>query len=154
MERLLSFMQGMFDFVVIDGGQAIDNTSLKVIEMADKVLLIAVLNLACLSNTNRLYNAFADLGYLPRERFKIVVNRYLKKSEISLKDAEDGLSEKISWTIPNDYRTTITAINQGRALNQIAPKAPITKTLNKLADKLSQSEKKQTKKGWYFMRKS
>jgi pilus assembly protein CpaE len=154
MERLLGFMQGMFDFVVIDGGQAIDDTSLKVIEMADKVLLIAVLNLACLSNTNRLYNVFTDLGYLPRERFKIVVNRYQKKSAISLKDAEDGLSEKIFWTIPNDYRTTITAINQGKALSQIAPKAPVTKTLNKLAGKLRQGEKKQTKKRWYFMRKS
>ena len=148
----MGFMQGMFDFIVIDGGQAIDDTSLKVIEMSDDVLLIAVLNLTCLSNTNRLFNAFRDLGYLPRERFKIVVNRHLKKSDISLRDAEDGLNEKIFWTIPNDYRTTMNAINQGKPISQIASRAPITKNLKKLADVLKQSELKQTKKQWNFLR--
>ena len=35
-EHLLSLMQGMFDFVVIDGGQSLNKTSLRILEMSDE----------------------------------------------------------------------------------------------------------------------
>ena len=119
-EHLLSLMQGMFDFVVIDGGQSLNKTSLRILEMSDDVLLVSLLRLPYLANTNKLLTSFANFQYLPKERIKIVINRYLKKSQVSLKDAEDAVNRKIFWTIPNDYKTTMSAINQGKALPQFA----------------------------------
>jgi len=47
----------------------------------------------------------------------IVINRYHKKSLISLKDAEASLDKKFFGLIDNDYLTTMSAINQGKLWN-------------------------------------
>ena len=54
MERLLMVMIRMFDYVIVDGGQSLGDISLKIHELSDRVLLISVLSLPCLSNTNKL----------------------------------------------------------------------------------------------------
>ena len=85
---------------------------------------------------------------------KVVINRYLKNSEIALNDAEDAINKKIFWTIPNDYRTTLSAINQGKPLAQIAQKAAITKNFVELADRMVLGEAKEEKKWWSSLKKS
>ncbi len=149
MERLLMVMRRMFDFIIIDGGQSLGDISLKILGMADTVLLISVLSLPCLSNTNKLLRTFFDLGYPRDENIKIVINRYLKKSDISIKDAESSLGKKIFWTIPNDYQTTVSATNRGKALAQFAPREEITINFKKLASELCSEPEKQEKKGWW-----
>lgn len=151
MERLLLVMRRMFDFIIIDGGQSLGDISLKILGMADTVLMISVLSLPCLSNTNKLLRTFADFGFPRDENIKIVINRYLKKSDISVKDAETSLEKKIFWTIPNDYQTTVTATNRGKALAQFAPREEITKNFQKLASELGPESEKQEKKGWSFL---
>lgn len=144
-ERLFRVMQTVFDFIVIDSGQHLDDISLKIFEMSDTVLLISVLSLPCLANVNRLLKSLYGLGY-PMDKSEVVINRYLKNPEISLKDAEDSINKKIFWAIPNDYRTTMSAINQGKPLCEVAPKKPITKGIRELAAALTQREKKKGKK--------
>ncbi|MBW2000763.1 MAG: hypothetical protein JRJ29_22725 [Deltaproteobacteria bacterium] len=136
MGRLLGFMEEMFEFIVIDAGQSLDSTTLKMIEMSHDLLLVAILSLPCLSNTRRLLNSLIQLGYLQEDRVRLVVNRYIKKSDISLKDAEECIKKRVFWAIPNDYRTSVAAINQGKALSEIAPRARITKNLKQLAEAL------------------
>ena len=103
MERLLIVMRRMFDYVIVDGGQSLGDISLKILGLSDTVLLISILSLPCLSNTNKLLRTFHDLGFPPDENIRVIVNRYLKKSDISVKDAEISLEKEIFWTIPNDY---------------------------------------------------
>jgi len=153
MEDLLGLMQKMFDFVVIDGGQSLDATYLKILQMSDTVLLVSTLSLPCLTNTNKFLKSSYALGYPSRERIRVVINRYLKKSEVSLKDAEAGIDKKVFWTIPNDYRTTMSAINQGKPLCQSASKAAVTKSIRGLADALIKGEEGQVKKGWKFLKR-
>ena len=152
--QLLDLMKGMFDFVIIDGGQSTDDTILRVVEMSDTLLLITILSLPCLANSNKLIKSFVELGYLRKGQIKVVVNRYMKKSEIPLSDAKAGIGEDLSWIIPNDYRTTMSAINQGKPLFKIAPKAPITQNFKNFADVFfhSDSRREQKKKFRLFKR--
>jgi pilus assembly protein CpaE len=62
-EKILGLMRSVFDFIVIDGGQALDDISLKILEMSDTVLLIGILSLPCLTNVKRLLWIFQKLGY-------------------------------------------------------------------------------------------
>jgi len=78
-------MQETFDFIVVDGGPSIDEISLKIIEMSDTVLVISILSLPCLTNVKRLLWTFQKLGFPPKDRVKVLVNRYHKKSLISSK---------------------------------------------------------------------
>ena len=49
------------------------------------------------------------------------------------KAMEKALERSVFWRVPNDYKTTLTAINQGKTLLETAPKAPVTKSLRDLA---------------------
>ncbi len=148
MDRILELMSRMFDFVIIDGGHPLNPMFLKLLAASDTVLLTAVLTLPCLSNIDKLLRSLINLGYPVDKLIKVVMNRYIKSSEISLQDAENGISKKIFWTIPNDYRTTLTAINQGKALSQIAKNASITKSFKDLADCIAAGELTTEKKWW------
>jgi pilus assembly protein CpaE len=151
--RLLKLIRGLFDFVIIDGGQSLDDSVLKALELSDKVLIVTVLGLPSLANTDRLLKAFTSMGFPRREKVKIVVNRYFKKSPVSVKDAEDVINKDIFWTIPNDYKRTTAAINKGNVLShQIAPRAAITKSLLKLTENLTSKGYQPEKRWWGFLR--
>ena len=147
-ERLLNFMKRLFDYVIIDCGQSTDDTALKIIQISDEVLLISVLSLPCLSNTNRLLRSFIDLGYLRKERIKVVLNRYIKKSEISFQDAEKGIGHDIVWIIPNDYGTTMSAINSGKPLSHVSPRSKIVKSFQEMTEIMFPKDKVEPKKKW------
>ena len=152
MDRILELMSRMFDYVIIDGGHPLNPMFLKLLATSDTVLLTAVLTLPCLTNIDKLLRSLLNLGYPVDKLIKVVMNRYIKSSEISLDDAENGINKKIFWTIPNDYRTTLTAINQGKALSQIAKNAAITKSFKDLADCIAAGELKTEKKWWSALR--
>jgi len=152
-ENLLDLMKKMFDFVVIDGGQSLDETSLRIMQMSNTVLLVSTLSLPSLTNTNKLLKSFDALGYPSRERTRVIINRYLAKSEISLKDAESSIKKKIFWSIPNDYRTTMSAMHHCKPLCQSAPKAAISKSMRGLADALIKGKEKKEKRGWKFLKR-
>jgi pilus assembly protein CpaE len=153
MTRLLSLMKQMFDYIIVDGGQSTDDTSLKVLEISDTLLLITILSLPCLANTNKLLKSFTDLGYVRSENIKVVLNRRMKKGEISLKDAETGIGKELYWTIPNDFETTVEAINNGKPLLDIAPKARVTKNIFDLANSLSVPKEEKQKKKWSLFKR-
>ena len=65
------------------------------------------------------------------------MNRDHKKSVISSKEAEEGLQRKISWTIPNDYQTTMSAINQGKLISEISRKCDVSRNYAAFADSIA-----------------
>ena len=148
MGQLLDVMKCMFDYVIIDCGQSTDETVLKAIQQSDEVLLISVLSLPCLANTNKLLRSLVDLGYLPKKRIKVILNRYINKSEISCQDAKKGIGHDIFWIIPNDYSTTMSAINNGKSLSQIAPRSKIAKSFKEMTGIMFPRDKAEPKKKW------
>jgi pilus assembly protein CpaE len=150
MGRLLGLMKQMFDYIIIDAGQSTDDTSIKVLEVSDMLMLITILSLPCLANTNKLLRSLTDLGYVPKEKIKVVLNRYIKRGEISLSDAEAGIGRELFWVVPNDYDTSMSAINSGKPLINVAPGAAITKSFIELAKSLNEPQEVKAKKKWAF----
>jgi pilus assembly protein CpaE len=146
MSRLLALMEQMFDYIIIDAGQSTDDTSIKVLEVSDSLMLVTILSLPCLANTNKLLRSLTDMGYVPKEKIKVVLNRYIKRGEISLGDAEAGIGKELFWVVPNDYDTSMSAINSGKPLLNIAPGAAITKSFVELAKSLNEPEAGKPKK--------
>ncbi len=148
MQQLLDLMKTIFDHVVIDCGQATNDTALKTFELSTHLLLIATPSLPCLANTNKLLSSVTNLGFVDLERSKIILNRYTKRGDISFDDAQAGLGRDIFWMIPNDYITTMAAINQGRPLAEVAPKSKINRNFERLAGMLMPGGQNPVKKGW------
>lgn len=155
MQRILAQMTSMFDYIVIDGGQSRDDSILKAVQMSESVLMVSILSLPCLNNTQKIIASLTDLGYAEKEHIRFVINRYTTKSEISLEDAEKGVGQEVFWKIPNDYKTTMAAINQGKPLKNVDPGSHIAKNFKKFAEKLTENDgenPKTEKKSWFFGR--
>jgi pilus assembly protein CpaE len=133
-EKILYEMQEVFDFIVVDGGQPMNDTSFKILEISDMVLLVAILSLPCLTNVKRLLWTFQKLGHPSPENIRILISRYHKNSEISPKEAEKSINKEIFWFVPNDYLTTMSAINRGKNLSSVAPMAEISQSFLQLAN--------------------
>jgi len=136
-EALLRLMRTMFDYVVIDSGQAVDDTSKMILRSSDKVLLVSGLSLPCLINVKKLMKTFRDLGYPPEPWVEVVINRFDKKSVITLREAEQSVGKKVFWAVPNDFHATMSAINQGKPLSLVEPTAEVTEAITEMAAALA-----------------
>jgi pilus assembly protein CpaE len=144
-------MRNVFDYIVIDGGQALDDISMKILEMSDMVFLVAILSLPCLTNVKRLLWIFQKLGYPQQEDIRIIINRHHRKlTVITPNEAEESINQKIFWFIPNDYPTTMSAINQGKTLVAVAPGAEVSKNIKDLASQFIEKEEKEKGKGGFW----
>jgi len=150
MDVLLDLMITKYDYIVIDLGQSLNETALKILQRSEQIQLVAIQSLPCLSNTNRLLKSFVDFGSINKEKINIVLNRYYKKGMVSLANTEEGIGKKLSWIIPNDYSTTMSAINSGKALYQISPRSKIVECFNDYVEKMVPHEEKQRKKWKWF----
>jgi len=151
MEILLEKMKSNFDYVIIDIGHTINETALKILQISDLLLLVTIQTIPCLSNTSLLIKSFIDYGLIEKENISIVLNRYIPKGNVSREDAEEAMGKKVSWVIPNDYATTMSAINSGKPLYEIAPRSRIVKSFDDHAEFiLPDKNKTATRKGWFF----
>jgi pilus assembly protein CpaE len=142
-------MKSIFDYTVIDSGHTTDDIALRALELSDTVLVTSILSVPCLTNLNRLTRVLYGLGFTPGETVRLIVNRYLKDGSISLKDAEESVRMKVSWTVPNDFRTTMSAINQGKSLSEVGMRSPVARSIRQIAMDLSDKEIEE-KKGSFF----
>jgi pilus assembly protein CpaE len=154
LEKTMNLMRSIFDFIVIDSGQPSNSVSHRILDMSDTILLISVLTLPSMIGTKKLLEQLNRSGY-NEEDIKLVVNRYLSKSDISLKDLEKTMGRTPFWLIPNDYLTALTSLNQGRTLADVAPREEITKNFKQLAAALIEKEaekekEEEKKKGFLF----
>ena len=138
--RILSHMRRLFDFIIIDAGHTVSDMGMKTLENSNRVLLVSLLSLPCLSNTSKLLGSFDTWGYPSPQHTQVIINRYIHNSEISIEDCEKSISKKILWKIPNDYALTMSAINQGLPLCEVDAKAAVTKSFNMFAQALLQTE--------------
>ncbi len=132
-DRLLTIMKTVFDYIIIDSGKYLNDTSLKMLNYSDKVLLATVLDLASLTNTKKLLKIFQDLGFPGKEKVEILINRSQKRNLISPNEAEKTLNKPIFWSIPNNFQATTSAINQGIPIPLLEPKSELAKNFMNLA---------------------
>ena len=150
-ETLLTLMTQKYDYIIIDLGQSINDAAFKTIQLSTLVEIVTIQSLPCLSNANRLVQSLLKRSYTSQANLNIVMNRYIKRGMVTLETAEEGLGQKIGWILPNDYDTSMTAINSGKTLLETAPKSKLAKSFTSYSDSLlPENNDKKKKKGWFF----
>lgn len=129
----------IFDVVVLDLGGYLDEIALKLVDRSDDTLLVGVQSVACVRNLRRVAGLFAQGGDVPRGARRLVVNRHLPQSSLTVADMEAACGLKAFWLIPNDYAATMGAINQGLPLAEYAPKSPVARQMAGLAQALART---------------
>jgi len=135
--RLNVMLGRMFDYAVIDSIMSIDPVYAAAIAAADVNVIVMQLNVPSAKNAERFVGALRRMG-IESSKMKIVVNRYVKKGwDIDPEEVERALGLKISWMVPNDFKSAIEAINFGEPVVIRSPRAEISTSLTGLAQMLN-----------------
>lgn len=140
-KEVLSALKSMFDLIIVDTPHQFDEKTLTALEMSDIVLLVSLLNLPSLKNTQKCLELFSRLG-LRDERVRLVLSRYLPNGDIQKESIEGIMNCPVFFAVPNDYPTVISSINRGKLLQEIAPGKEITTSFRNLANLLVGEEAK------------
>jgi pilus assembly protein CpaE len=131
LRKVINLLKTMFSYIIIDTAPSLDERTMTAIEMSDRVLLTFVLTLPGIKNIQRYLNYFDKTG--AKQKLKLVVNRYLKRGDIKIEDAEKVLNFPISWTIPNDYGNAISCLNKGVPVSSGAPRSQLNISIREFA---------------------
>lgn len=134
--NLFKAIQKVFSFIVVDMSSNIDATSLKILDLSDFIFFTTIVNIPAIRNTQRCLNLFKSRHY-PKEKVKIILNRYMENEEIKLDDIETTLGEKVYWKIPNNYFSIMDAINRGITVSEGNSSSNIANSFRALATKIS-----------------
>ncbi len=133
----LAVLQEYYDFVVIDGPVRFDPTARSVLDMTDVCLVVLQLLVPAVRNTDRILQAMATAGY-SLDRVRLVCNRYGREAGLlEPADAEATLGRGLSWLLPDDWRTSSSAVNMGAPLLSYAPKCKLRAGYRQIAGELA-----------------
>ncbi|MDA3789359.1 MAG: AAA family ATPase [Desulfobacula sp.] len=149
-EALLNLMKNKYEYIIIDLGQSMNDSALKILNLSEIVHIVTIQSLPCLSNTNRMIKSIVEYGYVEKENINVVLNRFIKKGMVTLDSAEEGIGQKMAWVIPNDYSTTMSAINSGKPLSGIADKSKIVKSFQEYVTQFLPGKGQKKNSSWFF----
>ena len=134
---ILSSLQEQYDFVVIDLPARFDPTARVVLDAADYFLLVTQLQVPSVRCADRILKQLTNSGY-PMQRVRLVCNRFGRDSGyLEQADVEQTLHRKFDALIPDDWKTSSTAVNMGAPLFTLAPKSRLRQAYQRLAQQVA-----------------
>lgn len=135
-----------YDFVILDIGRRMDAVSVQALDKADMIFPVMQQTLPFIRDAKRLIDVFRSLGY-HKDKLRLVVNRYDKKSQITLDDIQNTLKCEVFKSIPNNFSVVDESVNHGVPVHKLAPRSPIAKAVEDIGNELSQSTEQQQR--WF-----
>jgi len=128
----LTLLRGITGVTIVDVKKTFDDRSLMALDLSDLIILVTVLSIPAVRNTQRTLEVFQRLGY-SKDKVKLVVNRYLPSAEIKIEDVEKTLKYPVSWQIPNDFNAAMASINRGQPIAKVSPNSDLNISIKQLA---------------------
>lgn len=143
--RLISVLSQTFTHTVLDLSSAISEEFLQaVVQKSDKVLVVLTAEIPAVWRAMHLIDFFKQAGLDPK--LKLLLNRAQSGGDISAGDIEKTLKRKIFWQVPNNYRSTIAALNAGQSVVEVNH-SNLTRSYLGLAESLTGLSKTRSRKG-------
>jgi pilus assembly protein CpaE len=125
---VLGLLRSIYDYVIVDIDQRLDDLNLHVLDEADTVYVVMTADLSCLKNVRLVLETVGHLGW-PPEKVKLVLNRSTAYTGINVKSAEGALKRRIDQQVENEYRGAISALNSGAPFMFTKPDSPLGRSL-------------------------
>lgn len=129
---IIDYARTAYDVIVMDAGSAYGTWNLSQAALADEVLLITTNELPALQAAQRAMGYFDSNG-IPRQKIKLVVNRFSKDLGLSKEVVATALGVDIFEIIPSDYDTIQKGLLEGKP---IASSTGVGKAIAQAAEKL------------------
>jgi len=113
--QLLRFVHKLYDFVLVDLPELVNEASAEVVRCARGVFVVATPELPSLHMARQRCAELATYQ-VPGDRIHILLNRQ-ERGGLSLADVEQALDRPVFATLPNDYKHVRDAIAQSRLVD-------------------------------------
>jgi pilus assembly protein CpaE len=148
--QTFDFLKMRYDYILVDMAPGLSDENLEMIRHCDQLHVITVAEVSALRNVVRHFD-YLTRKEIPRERFRVVLNRHQKRGLISDGEIEKTIGQKIFWKVPNQYAHVVKAINGGDPIALISS-SEVTKNLKDMASTLgarpAAAEKKKESSGF------
>lgn len=137
---VLSALQQMYEYVIVDGPTRFDMGTKAVLDIADLNLLVIQLLVTSIRNVHRIVDEMRMIGF-NMDRVKIIANRVGKESGIISPDyVKETLNHEIYYSLPDDWPSASGSINMGVPLIQEYGKSKIRLGVRELAERIHRPE--------------
>lgn len=154
--EVLERLRECYEYTVLDPRHTFDPITLTALDQADEILLVLTLDIPAIRSAQRALQIFERIG-CPRRKVRIVVNRWSKQADVSLREVEKLFGEAVFGCLPSDYQTVVNSINLGTPLVLSDSRSKIAREIKRFAQAFSRgtSPKPEAKprRSWAFFLK-
>ncbi len=115
LDRVANVAQSNCDVVLADVGSQFGSDWTPMLKGSRMILVIAETNVPALWTLERRLSALEGLGINP-EKIRVVINRWHKGDQETLKSIEKNIKRPIFALLPNDFRKASSSVNLGTPL--------------------------------------
>jgi len=141
LEQILRYLKDNLGFrwIFLDCGHQVDEFSIRALELADELALVANAIIPALSNTRKILEILKLLG-LHGLKTSLWLNSWEKQGDLGLEEVENFLGTKINGTLQFARKEVEQSINEGKPLLEITPRHPLSADLRKMAASIGEAK--------------
>ena len=137
-ERLLSLMRRIYNVVIIDTATAVDDMVLAYLDASDLLVQVVAYEWTALHRARAMSETLAAINY-PAQRIRYVVNRANSNAGLPRDAISESLGRAPDYEVLSDGILVVEANNRGEPFTMLAPDAPITRDISRLATDLTRT---------------
>jgi pilus assembly protein CpaE len=133
--KFLRALRSQFRYVVVDASADYTDLALSCFDLSDAICLVTALDVVGVKHLSKALDTLVGIG-IPRERFRIVLNRADSKVGLDSSDVERVMKIQVDTMIPSS-RLVPMSLNRGKPVYLEEPGSDITKSIRELATRLT-----------------
>ena len=142
-QKILSLMSEVFNYVIVDGPTYLHDTVIPALEESSDIIAVTTLDLPSIQNMKQCLDLLTRLSM--RSKVRVVLNRVGYMGGLKVRDVEDELGMDVQCVIPDQEKIAMDAANMGKPLFLAARSSNIGKRIEELANKIIVADDRQLK---------
>jgi pilus assembly protein CpaE len=135
--KFLRTIRNEFAFVIVDASVDYSDSALVCFDLSDMICLVTSLDVVGVKHLSKALDTLLTIG-LPRERFRVVLNRADSKVGLDASDVERVMKIRVDAMIPSS-RLVPTSLNKGRPVVLEEPGSEVSQSITSLATRFAGS---------------
>jgi pilus assembly protein CpaE len=141
--KFLRAIRNDFAYVVVDASVDYSDSALVCFDLSDTICLVTGLDVVGVKHLSKALDTLLTIG-LPRDRFRVVLNRADSKVGLDASDVERVMKIKVDAMIPSS-RLVPTSLNKGRPVVLDEPGSAVSESIRQLAQRFTVSAEDDSK---------
>lgn len=133
--KFLRALRNEFAFVVVDASVDYSDAALVCFDLSDTIILVTALDVVGVKHLSKALDTLLAIG-IPRDRFRIVLNRADSKVGLEAGDVERVMKIQVDAMIPSS-RLVPMALNKGRPVVLDEPRSEVAQAIRALASRFT-----------------